>query len=143
MPAVTKILLIVLTAALTAACAPLDERNVEPDYLAYTGEPIDEFRFVNFLEWRPLADKSVLLRFDRNKYYVLKLREPCVAHTREADRLSLDLIIGNRMRVNDRVILDRTRCIIDEIRPLDHEAWTAAGAAGGSARMTGQVSGGT
>jgi len=138
-----KSFLVVLLAGLSAACALPGERSGEPDYSAYAGEPIGDFRFVNFLEWRPLADKQVLLRFDRGRYYALTLREPCISQTREADRLSLDLAISKRLRVNDRVILDGTPCIVDEIRPLDYAAWTAAGAVGGAARPTGQVSGGT
>jgi hypothetical protein len=138
-----KPFLVALVCVLTAACSSLDVSEAEPDHSAFAGDPVSEFRFVNFLEWRSVADKKVLLRFDRGRYYVLTLREPCISHTREAERLSLELAISKRLRVNDRVILDGTRCIVDEIRPLDYAAWTAAGAGGGALRPTGQVSGGT
>ncbi len=132
-----------LAILLVSACAGVEERHNGAQYSDYVDDPISDFRFVSLLEWRPVDEKKVLLRFDRNRYYVLTLREPCIAHVREADRLVLDPVISKRLRVNDRVRLDGTRCIIDEIRPLDFDAWAAAGAGGGSARPVGQSAGGT
>jgi len=129
-----------LALALAACAAP---RSGGARYADFLGEPVENFRFVHLLEWHPVDENAVVLRFDRNRYYALMLRDPCIAHAREASRLALDSVFPKRLRVHDRVLLDGRRCIIDEIRPLDHDAYRAAGGGRGAPRPVAQPSGGT
>lgn len=126
-----------------AGCAGLGDFPDRARYAEFAGEPVEDFRYVRLLEWQPLDENAVLLRFERNRYYALSLREPCIAHPREADRLALAPAFPGRLRVGDRVALDGDRCIIGGIRPLDYPAWRESGPAGDGGRPVDQSDGGT
>lgn len=98
----------------------------DPTFRAFTGEPVDGVRYAHVVEWHPLGRNSLRVRFDRNRHYVVELREPCVGHPRETDVLELDPPSAGRLSPNDRVLLDGRPCLIDAILPLDHAAWTRA-----------------
>lgn len=138
-----KLLLAAAALAGLPACAGLGDFPDRARYAEFAGEPVEDFRYVRLLEWQPLDENAVLLRFERNRYYVLALREPCIAHPREADRLALVPAFPGRLRVGDRVALDGDRCIVGGIRPLDYAAWRDSGAANEDSRPVAQSDGGT
>ena len=125
--------ILALVPLLTGCAATAGSGNDDdPTFRAYTGEPVDGIRYAHVVEWHPLGRNSVHLRFDRNRHYVLELREPCVGHPREKDVLELDPASAGRLRPNDRVRLDGRSCMIDAILPLDHGAWVEAQSSGGT-----------
>jgi hypothetical protein len=115
-----------LAATLAAACgAPVKTDEPQP-WLAYAGESVNSVRYANLIDWQPLGRNSVMIRFEGSRFFLVELREPCIGHVREADRLGLDTAFDRRLRVNDMVWLDGDACLVGDIRPLDWRAFTAS-----------------
>lgn len=112
--------------ALAACGAPVAPDEAPRPWLEYAGEPVQSVRYARLVDWRPLGRDTVMIRFEGRRFYTVRVRQPCIAHTREADRLGIDTAGDRLLRENDSILLDDHSCLAGEIRPLDWGAYTAA-----------------
>lgn len=111
---------------LTTGCATYNPDHIAPSdesLLEFTEEPVREVEFSQLLEWYGYNRDYMVLRFNHQKWYALSVLEPCVSDVRQVRKLELETAISRRLGNLDRVILNGHRCLIDEIRPLDHNAF--------------------
>jgi hypothetical protein len=114
-------------AVLASACgAPVQPDDEPKPWLDYAAEPVDSVRYANLVDWQPLGRNSVMIRFEGRRFFLVEIRQPCIGHVREANRLGLDTAFARTLRVNDTVRLDSYACMVGEIRPLDWRAFTQA-----------------
>ena len=112
--------------ALAAGCATYNPDHIAPSdesLLQFTEEPVREVEFSQLIEWYGYNRDYLVLRFNHQKWYALSVQEPCVSDVRQVRRLELETAISRRLGKLDRVVLNGRRCLIDEIRPLDHNAF--------------------
>ena len=112
--------LIALAVALLSGCsaAPRSEPPSFGEWRAESGEPVDQVRFSNLIDWQPLDRDWILLRFNGGKSFALRPRDPCMADVREARTLELVSPMPNLLHRSDRVRLDENVCLIEEIRSV-------------------------
>ena len=114
--------------ALLAGCAapaPVSGPGA-PDPIRFAEDAVDDVRFVRLIEWRPVGRDHVVLRFDRNRYFLIEPMNPCFADLREADGLRLVQSVPNRLNINDRLLIDGRECRIVSMRPFYFVEWSAA-----------------
>jgi hypothetical protein len=123
-------------AALAGACAgvPRDDSKVSTleHYLAYAGDPVDRFSYPQRLRgWHPVDREHLYVRTGPGSAYLLTLTGGCVG-------LQTTLGIGLTSHAGrgivtsglDEVIIERDRCRIVAIRPLDYDRMQADKQAG-------------
>lgn len=128
---VHRVLCALITVALLAGCAGIpqrsDSRPIPPDrFQAYAGEPIHSFNyFGRFDGWRPLGQQQLAVWTSAGDGYLLTVEPPCLD-------LEYATAIGFSTQVShivtsglDFVRMNRERCRILEIRPLDYGGLTA------------------
>ncbi|MEM1081573.1 MAG: DUF6491 family protein [Pseudomonadota bacterium] len=121
-----KLVLFILGIASLAACAGYDAELISPtdeSLLTFTDEPVDEITFSQLVDWYGYNRDYLVLRFNRQQWFALKVMEPCVSDVRQARSLQLDTVLSTRLGLLDRVVVDGRSCRIDELRPLDHDAF--------------------
>ena len=111
---------------LTTGCASYNPDHIAPSdesLLKFTEEPVREVEFSQLVDWYGYNRDYLVLRFNHQKWYALSVLEPCVSDVRQVRKLELETAISRRLGNLDRVILNGRRCLIGEIRPLDHNAF--------------------
>ena len=111
---------------LITGCASFEPESISPSdesLLQYTEQPVRDIQFSRLVEWYGYNRDHLVLRFNHQKWYALSVLEPCVADVRSARNFRLDTVVSTRLGVLDRVIVDGRTCRINEIRPLDHNAF--------------------
>jgi len=103
-----------------------DQQAGSSGFMEFAADPVENIRFSSLIQWKTLARDWLLLRFNQNRYFIVKVAEPCLGDVREAGDLRLVPAISNRLNRFDRVVLDGRVCRIDEMRPFDHQAWQTA-----------------
>jgi hypothetical protein len=117
---------VLFAALLTAGCgAPLKPDEPRP-WLEHAGESVESVRYASVVDWQPLGRNSLMIRFEGGRFFLVEVKEPCIGHTREADRIGLDTAFDRRLRINDRVLLDGSACLVGDLRPLDWRAYADA-----------------
>jgi hypothetical protein len=116
--------LILACAALLAACAAVkrDEGPTQLEhYLAFAGEPIDRFNYPQRLRsWRPIGRDHLLVVTGTDRGYLLAVTPGCVGL--QTSRTIAITTRATTMYVSsgvDEVRVERDRCRIIEIRPVD------------------------
>jgi hypothetical protein len=110
-----------------AACGSAAPREDMPrPWLEHAGEPVESVRYATLVDWQPLGRDTVMIRFEGGRFYSVRLKQPCIGHVREADRLGIDTAFDRQLRENDSIRLDASSCLVDEIRPLDWRAYADA-----------------
>lgn len=114
-----------------AGCAATGDRDAAsadpaPVYRGFIGEPVRSFDYSQLVDWRALDRDWVMVRVNRNRFFAIELRQPCVADAREP--LGLQLLSGspNRLTTADRILLRGRLCPIESIAPFDHAGWREA-----------------
>ncbi|MDT8408689.1 MAG: DUF6491 family protein [Wenzhouxiangellaceae bacterium] len=126
MSAVARAAVFAAVVVVLPACAGLPDPSDRNDWRSYAAKPVSDIRFSSLLEWRPLDRDSLLLRFDRNRYFVIQLQEPCISDVREANSMRLVQSMPNRLNRFDRVVIGGRNCRIEGMRPFDFEAFRRA-----------------
>ncbi len=105
------------------ACATRPPEVVSGEiFYQHAGEPVSQIRYASLIAWQPAGDSAVLMRFDRQRYYLIELGEPCPFNLRFAVRLGVDTSMPGRINRFDMVTVEGDRCRIIEMRPVDYEA---------------------
>lgn len=122
---------IVTAAVLVTACAgiPRDDGEVSSldRHLAYADDPVDNFTYHARIHGWSLVDRHHLVVWAAgNRAYLLSVDRTCMGLS-YANRIELSSRVGFRTVTSrlDDVQLDRERCRIMEIRPLDEERMRA------------------
>jgi hypothetical protein len=109
--------------ALAACTTPEQMRDAVDERASWeqrAGAPVERFGFSVLHEWHPLERDWVMLRFNGGRQLAVQLRQPCIAHVREARRLSLVQSMPNSLnRIADRIRIDDWECIIEQMRPVE------------------------
>jgi hypothetical protein len=111
--------------ALLTSCSgiPLKERQdaQRSRYVAYAGAPIDKFTWLGrYDSWQPIGTNELVVWTTPFQAYLIKVAPPC-------DNLEFVNHIGLTSTSNtvaarfDFVKVDRWRCPIQEIRPIDYQ----------------------
>ena len=106
-----------------ASYKPEDILPSDESLLQFTDEPVRDIQFSRLIEWYGYNRDHLVLRFNHQKWYALSVLEPCIADVRQARKFRLDTVVSTRLGVLDRVVVDGRTCRINEIRPLDHNAF--------------------
>ena len=116
-------------ALLLAACAGTAQRAKDQElpqqYLKYAGAPVDHFNYLGrYDDWRALSDTQLAVWTSPSNAYLLTVREPCIQlqFTQRIGLTSTGGTVSNRL---DSVLVDRDRCQITEIRPIDYKKMRA------------------
>ncbi len=124
-------LLALLLALGLAGCAMTADPDAEsadpaPVYPGFVGEPVRSFGYSQLVDWHALDRDWVMVRVNRNRFFAIELRQPCVADAREPVGLRLLPGSPNRLTTADRVLLRGRDCPIESIAPFDHAGWREA-----------------
>ncbi len=117
---------VLIAALLIGACASYDPETISPSdesLLKFAEEPVRDLQFSQLMDWYGYNRNYLVLRFNNQRWYAVGVMEPCVTDARQARSLGLNTVVSTRLGVLDRVILDGRSCRIEEIRPLDHDAF--------------------
>ena len=92
-----------------------------PDYAAYAGEPIPEFKFSQLYNWQRTGDKQMVVWTKPSTAYLLTLRHNCDALSGRVtvEIGGVDGIQGRLQAGSGYVIVGQLRCQVDTIQPLD------------------------
>jgi hypothetical protein len=94
-------------------------------YLAYAGAPIDRFTYLGrFDSWRALSQSELVIWTSLNVAYLLTVAQPCIG-LQFTSRIGISSTTGSVERGLDSVLVDRQRCQITEIRPVDYRRMSA------------------
>lgn len=121
-----RVFFIVAATVLVSGCASYNPDHIAPSdesLLKFTKEPVREVEFSQLVDWYGYNRDYLVLRFNHQKWYALSVLESCVTDVRQVRKLRLETAISRRLGNLDRVVLNGRRCLIDEIRPLDHDAF--------------------
>lgn len=123
---VRRTVLIILAVLLLSGCAGSPELESRAPFKDFIDEPVRSVGYSSVVEWRDLGRDHVMLRLNRNRFFAVRLEQPCVMDAREAVGLRLATGAPNRLTTADRVILRGRACRIGEIYPFDYAAWREA-----------------
>lgn len=119
----TRAALALAVLALAACTTPQQMRDAVDERASWqqrAGAPVERFNFSFLQDWHPLERDWVMLRFNGGRQLAVQLRQPCIAHVREARRLSLVQSMPNGLnRMADRIRIDEWECIIEQMRPVE------------------------
>jgi hypothetical protein len=118
-------LTIVALAVLLAACSGVPQRVKDQtalqQYLEYSGAPLDHFTYLGrYDDWRALSSTQLVVWTSLNEAYLLTVRTPCI-NLQFTQRVGLTSTAGTVSSGLDSVLVDRDRCQITEIRPVDYK----------------------
>jgi hypothetical protein len=116
-------------ALLAAACSGIPQRASDEEqqqqYLQYAGAPIEHFTYLSHYDsWRSLSRTQLVVWTTINDAYLLTVREPCI-NLQFTQRIGLTSTAGTVSSRLDSVLVDRERCQITEIRPVDYKKMRA------------------
>jgi len=121
--------MIVLLAAACSATPPRErEANALARYEAFAGEPVDSMWFQRLHSWESLGEEHVLVRTTPSKAYLLTVERPC-SELPWANAIGLTSTSRSVHARFDHVLVNKQRCRILEIRPVDDTAARKAKAA--------------
>jgi hypothetical protein len=111
------------------ACSGIPQRvtdqQLQQQYLQYAGAPIDHFTYLGpYDSWSSLSDTQVVVWTNLNDAYLLRVREPCI-NLHFTQRIGLSSTAGTVSNGLDSVLVDRERCQITEIRPVNYKQMRA------------------
>lgn len=114
---------VLCAALLLAACAGTPQRDdpSPPDrYQAYAGEPVGSFSyFGRFDGWRPLSRSQLVVWTRPNTPYLLTVESSCIG-LESATRIGVSSRLAHTVTSDfDAILVDRERCRVTEIRPID------------------------
>jgi hypothetical protein len=107
-------------AALLGGCAsglPKTPGGNALGYLDYAGAPVEEFTAFKFDGWQAVSPNQLVLWSDVNKAYLLQVWDTC-PDLRFAYRIGVTSTAYTVSQLDD-VRVDRNRCPITAIRPID------------------------
>ena len=112
-----------------AACSGIPQhvkdQEVRERYLAYAGAPIDRFTYLGrFDSWSALSQSDLVVWTNFNTAYLLTVAQPCIG-LQFTSRIGVSNTSGTVDRGLDSVLVDRQRCQITEIRPVDYRRMSA------------------
>jgi len=120
--AAAALAVLVLAAVLVACTTPQQMRDAVDERASWrqrAGEPVERFNFSSLRDWHPLEHDWVMLRFNGGRNLAVQLRQPCIAHMRQARSLSLVQAMPNSLnRIADRVRIDEWVCVIEQMLPV-------------------------
>jgi hypothetical protein len=119
---VSRMLLLVVVLSGCASVGPRERiaaRLAEVE--AHAAAPVDSFRLWRLDRWESLGRTRLLVWTRPNEAWLLTVDEPC-NDLEYAHGLSLTSSVGQVKRRFDSVVLERQRCRINEIRPVDGRA---------------------
>jgi len=113
-----------------AACSGIPQRvndqQLLAQYLQYAAAPIDHFTYLGrYDSWRSLSGTQLVVWTSFDTAYLLSVREPCI-NLQFTQRIGLTDTAGTVSNRLDSVLVDRQRCPIAEIRPVDYKKMRAA-----------------
>jgi hypothetical protein len=114
---------------LVTACSGIPQRTSDEQqlqqYLQYAGAPIDHFTYLSHYDsWRSLSRTQLVVWTTISDAYLLTVREPCI-NLQFTQRIGLSTTAGTVSNRLDSVLVDRDRCQITEIRPVDYKKMRA------------------
>ena len=114
---------------LLAACSGIPQRakeeQLQQQYLQYAGAPVDRFTYLGrFDSWSALSGTQLVVWTTLNDAYLLGVRAPCI-NLQFTQRIGLTSTAGTVDSGLDSVLVDRDRCQITEIRPVDYKKMRA------------------
>lgn len=128
---VHRVLCAFIAVALLAGCAGIpqrsDRRPIRPDrFRAYAGEPVHSFNyFGRFDGWQPVGRQQLAVWTGAGDGYLLTVEPPCLDLEYET-AIGFTTQVGSTVTSGlDYVRMNRERCRILEIRPLDYRGLTA------------------
>ncbi|HSY07128.1 MAG TPA: DUF6491 family protein [Steroidobacteraceae bacterium] len=112
-------------ALLPAACSStshaVKDREALQQFLQYAAAPVDSFTYLGrYDDWRSLSRTQLVVWTSLNQAYLLTVREPCI-NLQFTNRVGLTSTAGTVTNRLDSVLVDRERCQITEIRPVDYK----------------------
>ena len=112
--------LLAVVVMLVSGCstAPRSDPPSYGDWHSESGQSVDRVRFSNLIDWQPLDRDWLLLRFNGGKSFAVRPRDPCMGDVREATTLELLSAMPNLLHRSDRLRLDDSVCLIEDIRSL-------------------------
>jgi hypothetical protein len=118
----------IVCALVIAACSSAPharDEAAQAQYLAYAGEPIDQFTYLGrFDSWRALSRTQLIVWTTVVDAYLLTVQEPC-NNLLFANRIGVSATFGTVHRGLDSVLIRDDRCPISEIRPVDYRRMRA------------------
>ena len=117
--------------ALLGGCADGIPRKASDNalrYIHYTGAPVEEFTTFRLDNWEPVSRNQLVLWSDVNKAYLLQVWDTCP--DLEFAQVIGVTSTGYAITTHDYVRVDRTRCPIMAIRPIDVKKMNEDRAAG-------------
>ena len=123
-----KILIALLVLLLaTSVSAQTQEKQDEAlsRYLPYAGEPVDSFQFWKLQRWELVGEYKVVVWPQLNEAYLLTVDAPC-NDLKWARKIGVTSSANRVNRRFDSVVVDKLKCRINEIRPIDYKQYKAA-----------------
>jgi hypothetical protein len=107
---------------LVAACAGSARHASQPSldqYMRYAGPPIQRFSYRNAYTGWQIVEQYQIIMFVSDEAYLLTVVPPC-PQMRLALFMSIHNASGGVVSRFDRVQLDDSNCLIEQIRPIDY-----------------------
>ncbi len=115
--------LLVAAASLTACSSiPLAQRDAAElaRFEAYAGKPVDHFTWLTEYDgWEPISPNQLVLWTDMNQAYLITVFQPCT-NLMFARRIALHPTANTIYAHFDSVHVERWKCVIDTIQPVDY-----------------------
>jgi hypothetical protein len=121
--------MILWLAPLLAACSAIPQRakqqETQQQFMTYAGAPVERFSYLGqYNDWRALSSAQLVVWTSINDAYLVTVREPCI-NLQFTSRIGLTSTAGTVTNRLDSVLVDRERCQITEIRPVDYRKMRA------------------
>jgi hypothetical protein len=125
----TSILWLAAAAILLGACASDPTQTSRRDlkreeYLRHAGEPVDRIRVLNIHGWTVIDREQLVIWTRPNEAFLFDLDAPC-QNLEFARKIGISNFGSNIHSRFDALIVNRDRCRINSIRPIDTKALRA------------------
>lgn len=116
----------VLTAC--ASHAPISDSERLALYQAHAGAPVRNISYFNPMGWEEVDDEHIVVRMRPTESWLMRLSGPCLRLGDGSPAIAITSTAGRTSSGFDKVSVSGTEasCIIDEIRPVDMKAVSAA-----------------
>lgn len=108
--------------AQSLAQQPREAQPARARYLPYVGAPVDHFNWMGYIDgWEPLSDSELVVFVGASGAYLLTVWSPCGTRGLPwVNHIELTRSIAGSVYARlDSVRVDRMRCPISGIRPID------------------------
>ncbi len=123
-PITSRAVWLLAAAAVLASCSgiPLKQREAAERgrFEAYAGKPVGSFtELTGYDGWEPISPDKLVVWTDINEAYLITVFRPC-PNLMFANRIGLTSTARTVSAHFDAVKVERWRCIIDTIQPVDY-----------------------